>query len=407
MKQSKLFTKTQKDSPKEEVSVNAKLLTRAGYVDKLMAGAYSYLPLGLMVLQNIENIIRDEMQKVGGQEVLLPALTPKENWIKTDRWKYPEMFKLKNRAEKEFSLGWTHEEIITPLVQKFVNSYKDLPVYVYQFQTKFRDELRAKSGVLRGVEFLMKDFYSFHKDEEDLDSFYEKMKKAYFNVFERCGLKKATFLTLASGGAFTKYSHEFQMTTPYGEDEIYLCKNCKIAVNKEVIEEEKHLCPQCKKGGLEVKKSIEVGNIFKLGNRYSGAFGFKVKDEKGQEKDLTMGCYGIGLSRLMGSIVELHNDEKGIIWPEEVAPFKYHLISLGGVSKEAEKLYQDLQKAGIKVLYDDREKSAGEKFADSDLMGIPYRLVLSDKTLEKKSVELKERETGKISLIKLTQLKKL
>ncbi|MFA5355466.1 MAG: aminoacyl--tRNA ligase-related protein [Candidatus Paceibacterota bacterium] len=407
MRQSELFTKTLRESPKEEVSINAKLLSRGGYIDRLMAGVYSYLPLGLLVLKNIENIIRDEMQKVGGQEVLLPTLTPKENWMKTDRWKYPEMFKLRNRAEKEYSLGWTHEEIITPLVQKFVNSYKDLPVYVYQFQNKFRDELRAKSGMLRGVEFMMKDLYSFHRDEKDLDSFYLRMQRAYFNVFERCGLKKETFLTLASGGAFAKYSHEFQMVTSFGEDEIYLCKKCKIAVNKEIIEEEKHSCPQCKSKDLEVKKSIEVGNIFKLQNRFTKPFGFKVKDEKGDEKELVMGCYGIGLSRLMGAVVEVHNDENGIIWPAEVAPFRFHLIPVGDVSKEADAIYQDLQKAGIKVLYDDRDRSAGEKFADSDLMGIPNRLVVSAKTLEKKSVELKERESGKISLVKLAEVKKI
>jgi len=407
MRQSELFTKTLRESPKEEVSINAKLLSRGGYIDRLMAGVYSYLPLGLLVLKNIENIIRDEMQKVGGQEVLLPTLTPKENWMKTDRWKYPEMFKLRNRAEKEYSLGWTHEEIITPLVQKFVNSYKDLPVYVYQFQNKFRDELRAKSGMLRGVEFMMKDLYSFHRDEKDLDSFYLRMQRAYFNVFERCGLKKETFLTLASGGAFAKYSHEFQMVTSFGEDEIYLCKKCKIAVNKEIIGEENHSCPQCKSKDLEVKKSIEVGNIFKLQNRFTKPFGFKVKDEKGDEKELVMGCYGIGLSRLMGAVVEVHNDENGIIWPAEVAPFRFHLIPVGDVSKEADAIYQDLQKAGIKVLYDDRDRSAGEKFADSDLMGIPNRLVVSAKTLEKKSVELKERESGKISLVKLAEVKKI
>ena len=406
MKQSQLFTKTLKEAPKEELSINAKLLTRAGYIDKLMTGVYSYLPLGFLVLQNIENIIRDEMQKIGGQEVFLPALHPKDNWQKTDRWKYPEMFKLKNRSGKDFSLGWTHEEIITPLAQKFVNSYKDLPVYVYQFQDKFRDELRAKSGLLRGIEFIMKDFYSFHKDEKELDSFYDKMTKAYFNVFKRCGLKNV-ILTAASGGAFSKYSHEFQIVTPYGEDEIYLCSKCNLAINKEIIEEEKHTCPQCGNKNLEVKKSIEVGNIFKLKNKFAKPFNFTVKDENGNEKEVLMGCYGIGLGRLMGTIVEIHNDEKGIVWPEDVSPFKYHLIPVGGkdVIKKADKIYQDLQKKGIKVLYDDRDKSAGEKFADSDLMGIPFRLVISNNTLAKSSVELKKRNSNKISLVKLTQIK--
>ncbi|MFH1582499.1 MAG: aminoacyl--tRNA ligase-related protein [bacterium] len=409
MKQSKLFTKTLKEAPKEELSINAKLLTRGGFIDKIMTGVYSYLPLGFLVLKNIEEIIRQEMQKVGGEEVFLPGLLPKEPWQKTDRWKYPEMFKLQNRSGKEFSLGWTHEEIITPLVQKFVQSYKDLPVYVYQFQDKFRDELRSKSGLLRGVEFMMKDLYSFHLDEKDLDSFYSKMTKAYFQIFKRCGLEKETFLTLASGGVFSKYSHEFQTVTPFGEDEIYFCSKCKIAVNKEIIKEEKNQCPRCKNKKLELKKSIEVGNIFKIKDRFTKAFDFKVKDENGKEKYLLMGCYGIGLGRLMGTIIEVHNDENGIIWPEEVSPFKFHLIPAGGkdIFKKAEKIYQDLQKQGIKLLYDDREKSVGEKFADADLIGIPNRLVVSKDTLSKNSLELKKRFNNKISLIKLGQLKKV
>jgi len=409
MKQSQLFTKTLKEAPKEELSINAKLLTRGGYIDKLMTGVYSYLPLGLLVLKNIEGIIREEMQKVGGQEVFLPSLLPKEPWQKTDRWKFPEMFKIKNRSGKEFSLGWTHEEIITPLVQKFVQSYKDLPVYVYQFQDKFRDELRSKSGLLRGVEFMMKDLYSFHLDEKELDSFYSKMTKAYFQIFKRCGLEKETFLTLASGGAFSKYSHEFQTVTPFGEDEIYLCPKCRIAVNKEIIKEEKNQCPKCKSKKLEVKKSIEVGNIFKLKDKFTKAFNFKVKDEKGKEKDLLMGCYGIGLGRLMGSIVEIHNDENGIIWPEEITPFEFHLIPIGGndIFKKAERIYQDLQGQGIKVLYDDREKSVGEKFADADLIGIPNRLVVSRDTLSSNFLELKKRANNKISLVKIGQIKKI
>lgn len=406
MKQSQLFTKTLKEAPKEELSINAKLLTRGGFIDKLMTGVYSYLPLGLLVFKNIEKIIREEMNKVGGQEVFLPSLLPKEPWQKTDRWKYPEMFKIENRSGKEFSLGWTHEEVITPLVQKFVQSYRDLPVYVYQFQNKFRDELRSKSGLLRGVEFIMKDLYSFHLDEKELDDFYSKMIKAYFQIFKRCGLEKETFLTIASGGSFTKYSHEFQTITPFGEDEIYLCSKCKIAINKEIIKEEKNQCPKCKSKELEVKKSIEVGNVFKLKDRFTKAFDFKVKDKNGKEKDLLMGCYGIGLGRLMGSIVEIHNDENGIIWPKEISPFEFHLIPIGGpeIFKKTEKIYQDLQNQGVKVLYDDREKSVGEKFADADLIGIPNRLVVSKDTLLKKSFELKKRSNNKISLVKLNQI---
>jgi prolyl-tRNA synthetase len=410
MRQSKLFTKVSRESPKEESSINARLLIRGGFIDKLMAGVYTFLPLGQKVMEKIENIIRGEMTGIGGQEILMPALNPKENWQLTDRWKYPEMFKLKNRSEEDFSLGWTHEEIITPLVGKFLNSYRDLPLYIYQFQTKFRDELRSKSGLLRGVEFLMKDLYSFHADEKDLDEYYEKVKKAYFNIFTRCGLGDATFLTFASGGAFSKYSHEFQTITQFGEDEIYLCKKCRMAINKEIIEEEKFQCKKCGSKGLELKKAIEAGNIFKLGDKFTKAFHLAFKDKDGKEKVPLMGCYGIGLSRLMGAIVEVHNDERGILWPEEVSPFRVHLIPIENdekVKKTAERLYSDFQKKGIDVFWDDRdEKTAGEKFADCDLIGIPKRIVVSKRTLEKESVEIKERKEQKTELIRLSRVMK-
>ncbi|MEK7503792.1 MAG: aminoacyl--tRNA ligase-related protein [Patescibacteria group bacterium] len=408
MRQSEIFTKILREAPKDELSINAQLLIRAGFVDKLMAGVYSYLPLGLLVFKKIENIIREEINNIGGQEVLLPVLHPKALWEKTGRWQHEEMFRLKNREEKEFSLGWTHEEIVTPLVKNFVNSYKDLPVYVYQIQDKFRDELRSKSGLLRGREFVMKDLYSFHADEKDLDSYYEKVKIAYFKIFERCGLGKDTFLTLASGGTFSKYSHEFQTITPAGEDEIYLCPKCNLGINKEIIQEEKNQCPECGNKKLEIRKSIEVGNIFKLKDKYTKVFDFKFKDKEGQEKIVMMGCYGIGLGRLMGTIVEAHNDTRGMIWPEEVAPFKVHLIKIGEsleVKSLAEKIYQDLQKQGIEVLYDDREnKTAGEKFAEADLIGIPLRMVVSEKTLKLDSVEMKKRTEEEIKLIKINDL---
>lgn len=409
MKQSQLFTKTLKESPRDEKSINAQLLIRAGFVDKLMTGVFSYLPLGYIVLKKIENIIREEMNAIYGQEVRLPILQPKEVWEKTDRWKYPEMFKLKNRSGKEMGLDWTNEEIITPLVKKFVTSYKDLPVYVYQIQDKFRDELRAKSGLLRGLEFPMKDLYSFHQNETDLEKYYEKAAKAYFRIFKRCGLGKETYLTLASGGAFSKYSHEFQTITDFGEDEIYLCLKCKIAINKEIIKEENNQCPKCKNKKLEIKKSIEVGNIFKLKDRFTKAFNFNVKDEQGNEKSLVMGCYGIGLSRLMGTIVEVHHDKAGIIWPKEVAPFQIHLIPIGNNKKvklASEKIYQDLQKSGSEILYDDRDKSVGEKFIDADLIGIPQRWVVSEKTLSRNCIEVKKRGEEKVNLVKLGKIKK-
>lgn len=411
MKQSQLFTKTSKKAPRDEKSINSRLLIRAGFIDKLMPGVYSYLPLGFLVFKKIENIIREEINRIDGQEVLLPALHPRKNWEKTGRWQhFEEMFKLKNRRGQDVSLGPTHEEIFTPLIKKFVRSYKDLPVFTYQIQNKFRNELRAKSGLLRGVEFVMKDLYSFHGDEKDLEKYYEKVKKAYFRIFKRCGLGKKTFLVLASGGTFSKYSHEFQTVTPHGEDNIYLCKKCKIGVNKEIIKEEKYRCPECKRKGLETKRTIEVGNIFKLKDKFSKAFNFTVKDRYGKERKIVMGCYGIGLGRLMGTIVEVHHDEHGIIWPKRVAPFQVHLIALENivsVRKAADRLYLKLQDTKIEVLYDDRrDKTPGEKLVDSDLIGIPVRLIVSSKTLKGKEGEVRERKTKRKQLVKISQISK-
>lgn len=422
MRQSQLFTKTTKETPRGEKSTNAKLLIRAGFVDKLMAGVYSFLPLGFLVFKKIEDIIREEMNEISGQEVLLPVLQPKENWIKTNRWQYEEMLKLKNRAGKDYGLGWTHEEIITPLVKKFVKSYKNLPVFVYQIQNKFRDELRPKSGLLRVIEFVMKDLYSFHRDEKDLDKYYEKAKRAYFKIFKRCGLEKHTLLTLASGGTFSKYSHEFQTVTPFGEDIIYLCQKCRLAINKEIIKKENYQCPECRNKKLEINKAIEVGNIFKLKDKFTQLFDFSFKDKDGKDKMVQMGCYGIGLGRLMAAIVEVWHDDKGIIWPREVAPFQVHLIQIENkpkssvspkfsspkankVKKSAEKLYNDLRDKGIKVLYDDREeKSAGEKLMDADLIGIPIRIVVSNRTLKKDCAEIKKRNEITVKLVKTKRL---
>lgn len=404
MRQSKLFTKTIKQLPKDEVSNNAKLLIKAGFVDKLMAGVYSYLPLGLRVLKKIENIIRKEMDIIGGQEVFLPALHPKKIWEQTGRWKYEEMFKIKNRGNKDYGLGWTHEEIITPLIKKFAHSYKDLPIYVYQIQNKFRDELRAKSGLLRGTEFIMKDLYSFHQTQEDLDDYYEKVKQTYFKIFKKCGLKNQTFLTLASGGSFSKYSHEFQTITNCGEDEIYFCEKCKLALNKEIIEKEKYKCPLCGNQKLETKKSIEVGNIFKLKDRFTTSFNFTFP--------VLMGCYGIGLGRLMGVIIEVYHDNKGIIWPESVAPFAAHLLKIKNqklkiknIDEYANKIYYQLEKQGIEVLYDDRDNvRPGEKFADADLIGCPYRIVVSERTLANNSVEIKKRNSEECKMVKMENI---
>ncbi|MBU3901417.1 prolyl-tRNA synthetase [Patescibacteria group bacterium] len=409
MKQSLLATKTLREAPKDEESQNAILLTRAGFIDKLAAGIYSFLPLGLAVLRKIENIIREEMVVIGGQEILMPALQPKENWDKTGRWNnFDALLKLKAFGDKNFALGPTHEEIISPLAKKLVLSYKDLPFALFQIQTKFRNEARAKSGLLRTREFSMKDLYSFHASQEDLDGYYQKATAAYFKIFERCGLGSKTYTTLASGGTFSKYSHEFQTATPAGEDIIYVCQKCQLAINKE-IKDENPICPKCQSADFKETKAVEVGNIFKLGTKYSAPFDLKYKDQNGQEQIVIMGCYGLGPARVMGAIVETSHDDKGIIWPENVAPYKYHLLALGddeAVKKAADELYEKLIGNNFEVLYDDRELAAGQKFAEADLIGLPYRLVISAKTLAKSSVEIKKREEEKTELIKLSKITK-
>jgi prolyl-tRNA synthetase len=344
------------------------------------------------------------MNSIGGQEFFMPTLQPKENWKKTGRWEtMDDLYKLKDASDREFALGSTHEEVIAPLMKKFVNSYKDLPLAAYQFQNKFRMELRAKSGILRGREFLMKDLYSFHINQKDLDKYYEKAKIAYKNIFNRAGIGKKTFLTFASGGSFSKYSHEFQTLTDAGEDTIFICEKCNLAINKE-IKNETPACPECGGKKFQREKAVEVGNIFKLGAKYSQPFDLSVINEKGKKVSVIMGCYGIGLQRLMGSVVELNNDKKGIIWPESVAPFQIHLISLGE-DKKAEKIYNELIRNKIEVLYDDREKaSAGEKFADADLIGIPYRVVVSKKSLASRGMEVKKRNKKESEIMKIEKL---
>lgn len=410
MKQSKLFTKTKKETPADEVSKNAKLLIQGGFIHKEMAGVYSYLPLGLRVLENINRIIREEMNAVGGQEIQMTALQNPEIWKKTDRWEQDVWFKTSLNAGGEIGFGWTQEEAVTRIASQYINSYRDLPFSAFQIQTKFRNEERAKSGIMRGREFLMKDMYSFHRDQNDLDKFYETAIEAYKRVFARLGLGDETYVTFASGGAFSKYSHEFQTVSDAGEDTIYVNKKKNIAVNKDVLTDEALADLGLRREELEEKKAIEVGNIFKLGTRFSEPLGLFYSDEKGEKKPVVMGCYGIGPSRLMGTIVEVMADEKGIIWPEKVAPFKVHLLSLGKgeeIAIEADKIYDELQKAGIDTLYDDREASAGEKFADADLIGIPYRIVISDKSLKGDGVEVKKRTEKEAKIVSLKEAIKL
>lgn len=383
MRQSHLFTKTRKETPKDEVSKNAQLLLQAGYVHKEMAGVYSYLPLGLRVLRNIERIIREEMNALGAQEGLLSTLQDPEIWKTTDRWAGEAddvWLKTHLANESELGLAFSHEEPWTRMLQGHISSHRDLPIYTYHLAPKFRNELRAKSGLMRGREFLMKDLYSFNKDEAGLDYFYEDVRVAYENVFRRMGLGDMTYFTFASGGVFSKWSHEFQCVSDAGEDIIYIDTEKRIAINKEVYTEEVR-----KDLGIDTEKvieakSIEVGNIFKLGTKYSEALGLTYKDDDGTSKPVVMGSYGIGLGRLMGTIVEILSDEKGIVWPESVAPFTYHIVELSGgdedIKEKADSLYLAMVERGIEVLYDDRDVRAGEKFADADLIGIPYRIVI-------------------------------
>jgi len=407
MLQSKLFATTKKEASKEAESISHKLLVRADFIDQLASGVYSFLPLGSKVLKNIEKIIREQMLKIGGQEVFLPTLQPKEIWKKTSRWQNmkPPLFKLKDRHKREFALGPTHEEVITKLAKGRMQSYKDLPLYLFQIQNKFRNELRFTGGLLRTREFLMKDLYSFHKDEKDLENYFEKVLTSYEKIFKRCGLK--TIQSKASGEAFTERgakTYEFQVPAEGGEDKFFFCEKCRFAVSSESASQK--FCPRCKKK-LEKINAIETGHCFQLGKKYSKGFDLYFIDETGKRKLVTMGCYGIGLGRLMGTIVEIHHDKKGIIWPIEVAPFKVHLIFVPGkkVKKEVQRIYKILKEKEIEVLFDDRiDISPGEKFAEADLIGIPIRLLISEKTLKINSVEVKERKKKKAKLIKIKRL---
>jgi len=410
MKQSQLFTKTRKEAPKDEVSKNAILLTRAGFIHKEMAGVYSYLPLGLRVIENIKRVVREEMNNVSGQEFIMTSLQRKELWEVTDRWddeKVDVWFKstLKNGVEVGF--GWSHEEPITDMMKNYIASYRDLPINVYQFQTKLRNELRAKSGIMRGREFVMKDMYTYTSSDEEHQKIYNKITEAYLKIFERVGLGEKTFKTFASGGAFTKFSHEFQTVTESGEDTIYLSKDKKIAINKEVLNDEVLNELDLKKDDLLEVMAAEVGNIFSFGGAKSEDLGLYFKDENGEEKPVILGSYGIGITRLMGVVVEVLSDERGIVWPKELSPFRVHLVSLGddeAIKKLSEETYNTLVSKGIEVLYDDRDLRAGEKFADADLIGITTRVIVGKKTLESKMFEVTDRASGETKELSLETL---
>ncbi len=410
MRQSHLFTKVHKTFPKGEESTNAKLLLRAGFIHKEMAGVFSFLPLGLRVLNKIIAIIRGEMNVLGGQEVFLSSLQDPVLWKKSGRWDEKVVdiwFKTKLANKTEIGLGHTHEEPLTQLMRDYIGSYRDLPKYLYQFQTKFRNELRAKGGLLRTREFIMKDLYSFNRNEEEFREFYEKCAGAYLQISNKVGLGSRTFRTFASGGSFSKFSDEFQTICEAGEDIIFVDQEKKIAVNKEVCTPEILRELGLRKEDLEEKRAIEIGNIFNLGTKYSKALGLTFKDERGVVKPVFMGSYGIGPARIMGVIVETLSDKNGIVWPESVAPFSCHVVVLKGGEKEAETLYETFQKQGIEVLYDDRkDATAGEKLFDADLVGIPLRIVVSHKTVERKSVEVKKRNEKKVNFVKIKEMPK-
>lgn len=397
MRLSKLFTKTSKSVPSDEVAKNAQLLIKAGFVYKEMAGVYAYLPLGLRVIENIKSIVREEMNVIGGQELIMTNLQRKDLWERTDRWSDKNVdiwFKTALQNGNELGLAWSHEEPITDMMRSYIASYRDMPAYVYQFQTKLRNELRSKSGIMRGREFVMKDLYSYSTSEEAHQKFYDQVTEAYLRVFDRVGLGQDTFVTFASGGAFTQFSHEFQTVSDAGEDTIYVHRGKKLAINEEVLTDEVLSQLGVAREELEEVKAAEVGNIFSFGSKKSEQLDLYFIDEDGNRKPVILGSYGIGITRLMGVIVERFADERGIVWPEAVAPAKVYLALLGNentVAEAAEELYSQLSQAGIDVLFDDRDTRPGEKFADADLMGIPYRIVVSAKTIAAGKHEIKSR----------------
>ena len=407
MRLSKNFTRTIKQAPADEVARNAQLLIRAGYVHKTMAGVYSYLPLGLKVVENIKQIVREEMNKIDSQELVMSTLQRKETWQETGRWSdelVDVWFKSHLQDGTEVGFGWTHEEPIVDLLRNYLKSYKDLPISVYQFQNKLRNELRAKSGIMRGREFVMKDMYSVHASKEDLDNYYNAAIEAYKRCYDRFGIGDETYVTFASGGAFTKFSHEFQTICDAGEDYIYLHRGKNIAVNEEVLDEAvKEL--GIDRSELERVKTAEVGNIFNFGTQKSEEMRLVFTDAEGVEQYAYMGSYGIGITRVMGVIVEKFADDKGLVWPENIAPAKVYLVQIGSQSRSAaDEFYQKLQSAGIETIYDDRDERPGVKFADAELLGIPYRVTVSDRLLDDGKWEVSTRQTGEQRLLTADEL---
>lgn len=406
MRVSNLFTKTSKTAPADEVAKNAQLLIRAGYVYKEMAGVYAYLPLGLRVVENIKRVIREEMNAIQSNEVIMTTLQRREIWEKTTRWSDDVVdiwFKTRLKDDTEVGLGWSHEEPIVEMLKNYIHSYKDLPVSLYQFQTKMRNELRAKSGIMRGREFVMKDMYSFHATQEDLEAYYQKVIDAYSRVYERLGIGAETYVTFASGGAFTKFSHEFQTICEAGEDVIYLHREKNIAINEEVIDAAISELG-INRDELEKVKTAEVGNIFNFGTRKTDEMDLRYIDAEGKPQSLHIGSYGIGVTRVMGVIAEKMSDDKGLVWPDEIAPYQVYLVSIGEVTQQADQLYDELTASGVEVLYDDRDERAGAKFADAELLGIPHRVTISDRLVAEGKLEYTARRGGETELLTREQL---
>lgn len=404
MRLSQNFTRTLKEAPADEVARNAQLLIRAGFVYKVMAGVYAYTPLGLRVIERIKRIVREEMNALGAQELIMTNLQAKDPWAMTTRWDEKVVdiwFKTQLQDGTELGLAWSHEEAILDMMRQYVKSYKDLPVKVYQFQTKLRNEVRAKSGIMRGREFLMKDMYSLHATAEELDAFYQATIDAYMRAYRRMGIGDDTYVTFAGGGAFTKFSHEFQTVCEVGEDTIYVHRSKHIAVNEEVLGDESLRELGINRDELEAVKSVEVGNIFNFGTEKCEQMQVYFTDADGRQQPAYLGSYGIGISRMMGIVVEKFADERGIVWPEAVAPAKVYLVRIGGddAIAEADRLYEELQAKGIEVIYDDRDERPGVKFADAELMGIPYRVTVSERNLAEKKYEFTARNSGETNLL--------
>ena len=409
MRLSQLFTKTSKTTPGDEVTKNAQLLIQAGYVYKVMAGVYAYTWLGLRVLENIKRVVREEMDQIGGQELIMSSLQKKETWEETGRWDDEAVdvwFKSRLKDDTEVGFGWSHEEAIIEMMKQYLDSYKDLPVNVYQFQTKLRNELRAKSGIMRGREFIMKDMYSCSVDAEQHDKFYNDTIKAYNRVFNRLGLGEDTYVTFASGGAFTQFSHEFQTVCEAGEDIIYVHREKNIAVNEEVMNDATLTKLGIKREELEKVKSAEVGNIFNFGTQKSEDTNFTFTNNQGKKQFVHLGSYGIGITRVMGVIVEKFADSKGLVWPENIAPATVYLVRIGGKAAiaQADQLYAEFSRKGVEVLYDDRDERPGAKFADSELIGIPHRITVSDRLIEADQYEYTPRMSGITEILTYEQV---